>query len=85
MAIGLSDISGIEWLGPVNSSPATDRMTSNEIFRANHVFGAENFHARIMYWRNQSYNGLVGSKLFAQDVYLAGFTFAKTSVVCNRC
>ena len=35
-----SDISGNDWCGPVNSSPAADRM-SDEIFRANPVFWAE--------------------------------------------
>ena len=37
MAVGLSDISGNDWLGPINSSPAADRM-SDEIFGANLVF-----------------------------------------------
>ena len=37
MAVGLSDISGNDWCGSVNSSPAADCM-SKEIFRANHVF-----------------------------------------------
>ena len=40
MAVGPSDISGNDWLGPINSSPAADRM-SDEIFRANLVFLAE--------------------------------------------
>ena len=31
MAVGPSDISGNDWLGPINSSPAADRM-SDEIF-----------------------------------------------------
>ena len=35
-----SDISGNDWRGPVNSSPAADRM-SDEIFVANHIFCAE--------------------------------------------
>ena len=39
MAIA-SDISGNDWLGPINSSPAADRM-SDEIFGANLVFLAE--------------------------------------------
>ena len=37
MAVGLSDISGNDWCGPVNSSPSADRM-SNKIFGANPVF-----------------------------------------------
>ena len=37
MAVGPSDISGNDWLGPINSSPAADRM-SDEIFGANLVF-----------------------------------------------
>ena len=37
MAVGPPDISGNDWLGPVNSSPAADRM-SDEIFGANLVF-----------------------------------------------
>ena len=41
MAIGPSDISGNDWLGPVNCSPAADRM-SDEIFRANLVFFGRN-------------------------------------------
>ena len=36
MAVGPSDISGNDWLGPINSSPAADRM-SDEIFGANLV------------------------------------------------
>ena len=40
MAIGPSDISGKDWLGPINSSLAADRM-SDEIFGANLVFLAE--------------------------------------------
>ena len=40
MAVGLSDISGNDWLGPIKSSPAADRM-SDEIFGANLVFWAE--------------------------------------------
>ena len=40
MAVGPSDISGNDWLGPINNSPAADRM-SDEIFRANLVFLAE--------------------------------------------
>ena len=40
MAVGLSDISGNDWLGPINSSPAADCM-SDEIFGANLVFLAE--------------------------------------------
>ena len=47
-------------------------------------FFAEITDARIQYWINQSCNGLVGLKLFTQDVY-SGFTLAKISVVCNRC
>ena len=35
-----SDISRNDWLGPINSSPAADRM-SDEIFGANLVFLAE--------------------------------------------
>ena len=38
MAVGPSDISGNDWLGPINSSPAADRM-SDEIFGANLIFG----------------------------------------------
>ena len=38
MAVGPSDISGNDWLGPINSSPGADRM-SDEIFGANLVFG----------------------------------------------
>ena len=38
----LSDISGINWSSPVNSSPAADRM-SDEIFGANHVLGGAEF------------------------------------------
>ena len=37
MAVGLSDISGNDWRGLVNSSPATDRLF-DEIFGANHFF-----------------------------------------------
>ena len=40
MAVGPSDISGNDWLGPIDSSPAADRM-SDEIFGANLVFLAE--------------------------------------------
>ena len=40
MAVGPSDISGNDWLGPINISPAADRM-SDEIFGANLVFLAE--------------------------------------------
>ena len=36
-----SDISGNDWLGPVNCSPAADCM-SDEIFRANLVFLGRN-------------------------------------------
>ena len=32
MAVGPSDISGNDWLGPINSSPAADRM-SDEILQ----------------------------------------------------
>ena len=78
-----ADISGNDWRGSVNGSQAADRMT-DEIFRANHIFGGEITHARIQYWKNQPRKGLVGLKLFAQYVY-SGFIFAKTSVVCNRC
>ena len=37
MAVGPSDISGNDWCGPVNSSPAADRM-SDLNFGANPVF-----------------------------------------------
>ena len=37
MAVGPSDISGNDWCGPVNNSPAADRM-SDEKFGANPVF-----------------------------------------------
>ena len=37
----LSDISGNDWCGPVNSSPAADRM-SDENFRANLIFWGQN-------------------------------------------
>ena len=37
MAVGPSDISGNDWLGPINSSPAADRM-SDEIFGESLVF-----------------------------------------------
>ena len=37
MAVGPSDISPNDWCGPVNSSPAADRM-SDENFGANPVF-----------------------------------------------
>ena len=37
MAVGPSDISGNDWLGPINSSPAADRM-SDEIFGAILIF-----------------------------------------------
>ena len=40
MAVGPSDISGNDWLGPINCSPVADRM-SDEIFGANLVFSAE--------------------------------------------
>ena len=30
---------------------------SDEIFRANHIFGAEITDARIQYWKNQLRNG----------------------------
>ena len=40
MAVGPSDISGNDWLGPINGSPAADRM-SDEIFGAKFVFLAE--------------------------------------------
>ena len=40
MAVGPSDISGNDWLGPINSSPAADRM-SDEISGGNLVFLAE--------------------------------------------
>ena len=40
MAVGPSDISGNDWLGPIDSSPAADHM-SDEIFGANLVFWAE--------------------------------------------
>ena len=40
MAVGPSDISGNDWLGPINSSRAADRM-SDEIFGANLVSLAE--------------------------------------------
>ena len=40
MADGPSDISGNDWHGPVNSSPAADRM-SDEIFGENHLFCLE--------------------------------------------
>ena len=40
MAVGPSDISSNDWLGPINSSPAADRM-SDEIFGANLVSLAE--------------------------------------------
>ena len=49
---------------------------SDEIFGANHIFWAEITDSSIQYWENQLRNGLVGLKLFAQDVY-SGFTFAK--------
>ena len=35
-----SDISGNDWIGPINSSPAADRM-SDEIFGENLFFLAE--------------------------------------------
>ena len=41
MAVGPSDISGNDWLGPINSSPAADRM-SDEIFGANLGFFGRN-------------------------------------------
>ena len=41
MAVGPSDISGTDWCGPVNSSPAADRM-SDENFGANTVFFGRN-------------------------------------------
>ena len=37
MAVGPSDISGNDWYGPVNSSPAADQM-SDENFGADPVF-----------------------------------------------
>ena len=40
MAVGPSDISGNDWLGSINSSPAADRK-SDEIFGANLVSLAE--------------------------------------------
>ena len=50
MAVGPSDISGNDWLGPINSSPAADCM-SNEIFGANLVFFGRNLrfgHAKMI-------------------------------------
>ena len=41
MAVGPSDISGNDWCGPVNSSPAADRM-SDKNFGANPVFLGRN-------------------------------------------
>ena len=41
MAVGPSDISGNDWLGPINSYPAADGM-SDEIFRSNLVFFGRN-------------------------------------------
>ena len=41
MAVGPSDISGNDWCGPVNSSPAADRM-SDENFGVNPVFLGRN-------------------------------------------
>ena len=41
MAVGPSDISGNNWCGPVNSSPAADRM-SDENFGAHPVFLGQN-------------------------------------------
>ena len=38
MAVGPSDISGNDWCGPVNCSPAADRM-SDENFGGNPFFG----------------------------------------------
>ena len=40
MAVGPSHIYGNDWLGPIDSFPAADRM-SDEIFGANLVFWAE--------------------------------------------
>ena len=40
MAVGLSDISGNDWCGLVNYSPAADHM-SDENFGANPIFLAE--------------------------------------------
>ena len=37
MAVGPLDISGNDWPGPINSSPAADSM-SDEIFGANLIF-----------------------------------------------
>ena len=41
MAVGPSDISGNDWCGPVNSSPAADRM-SDKNFGANPIFLGRN-------------------------------------------
>ena len=41
MAVGPSDISGNDWLGPINSSPAADRM-SDEIFGESLFFFCRN-------------------------------------------
>ena len=41
MAVGPSDISGNVWCGPVNSSPAADRMSDGN-FGANPVFFGRN-------------------------------------------
>ena len=41
IAVGPSDISGNDWLGPVNSSPAADRM-SDEILGSKLVFFGRN-------------------------------------------
>ena len=48
MAVGPSDISGNDLLGPINSSPAADSM-SDEILGANFVF----FLAEICTWDMQ--------------------------------
>ena len=48
MAVGPSDISGNDWLGPINSSPVADRM-SDEIFGESLGF----FFAEICAWDPQ--------------------------------
>ena len=67
---------------PCLSGFVDNSLDLNVSFGANHVFWAEITDARIQYWKNQSRNGLVGLKLFAQDVY-SGFTFVEISEVCN--
>ena len=56
MAVGSSDISGNDWLGPINSSPAADRM-SDEIFIRHKTYDK-------FYLKSESINRFVANLVF---------------------